>query len=76
MYDDVTFFFLQESKKLKRLKKARRDTDAGRSGLSDEDEFIGSGGGRTAEEQVEHTLFGDDGDFFCLLSISSWPLIS
>lgn len=51
-----------ESKKLKRLKKARRDTDAGRSGLSDEDEFIGSGGGRTAEEQVEHTLFGDDGE--------------
>lgn len=50
-----------DSKKFKRLKKARRDTDAGHSGFSDEDEFSGSRkGGRTAEEQVKHTLFGDD----------------
>ncbi|XP_021745917.1 transcription elongation factor SPT6 homolog [Chenopodium quinoa] len=50
-----------DSKKFKRLKKARRDTDAGHSGLSDEDDFYGSGrGGRMAEDHVKHTLFGDD----------------
>ncbi|CAO2831543.1 unnamed protein product [Amaranthus hypochondriacus] len=51
----------KETKKLKRLKKARRDADVGHSGLSDEDEFDGAGrGGRTAEEQVKRSLFGDD----------------
>lgn len=53
--------FLQDSKKFKRLKKARRDADAGHSGLFDDDEFLGSGkGARTAQEQAKHTLFGDD----------------
>ena len=53
---------------MKRLKKARRDADVGHSGLSDEDEFDGAGrGGRTAEEQVKRSLFGDDdGKLLCL----------
>lgn len=50
----------KESKKFKRLKKARRDTDEDRYGFSDE-EFDGSGkGGRTAEEKLKRSLFGDD----------------
>ncbi|KAK4404708.1 Transcription elongation factor SPT6 [Sesamum angolense] len=50
-----------ESKKFKRLKKARRDTEEEPSGLSDEEEFDGSGkGGRTAEEKLKRSLFGDD----------------
>ncbi|CAK9170436.1 unnamed protein product [Ilex paraguariensis] len=50
-----------ESKKFKRLKKAQRDTEEGRSGFSDEEEFDGSGkGGRTAEEKLKRSLFGDD----------------
>ncbi|KAL0339825.1 UNVERIFIED_CONTAM: Transcription elongation factor SPT6 [Sesamum radiatum] len=50
-----------ESKKFKRLKKARRDTEEVPSGLSDEEEFDGSGkGGRTAEEKLKRSLFGDD----------------
>lgn len=54
------FLLLQESKKFKRLKKARRDTDEDRYGFSDE-EFDGSGkGGRTAEEKLKRSLFGDD----------------
>lgn len=54
------FLLLQESKKFKRLKKARRDTDDDRYGFSDE-EFDGSGkGGRTAEEKLKRSLFGDD----------------
>ena len=50
------FFSLQQETKLKRLKKA--DTDVGHS---DEDEFNGTRrSGRTAEEQVKRSLFGDD----------------
>ncbi|XP_051151104.1 transcription elongation factor SPT6 homolog [Andrographis paniculata] len=50
-----------ESKKFKRLKKARRDAEEGSSGFSDEEEFDGSGkGGRTAEEKLKRSLFGDD----------------
>ncbi|PPR92538.1 hypothetical protein GOBAR_AA28127 [Gossypium barbadense] len=48
------------SKKFKRLKKAQRDLDGVRYGLSD-DEFDGSmKGGATAEEKLKRTLFGDD----------------
>ncbi|KAK8629741.1 hypothetical protein V6N13_078570 [Hibiscus sabdariffa] len=48
------------SKKFKRLKKAQRDLDEERFGISD-DEFDGSmKGGRTAEEKLKRTLFGDD----------------
>ncbi|KAG6769045.1 hypothetical protein POTOM_024660 [Populus tomentosa] len=50
----------KDSKKFKRLKKAQRDSDEDRYGLSD-DEFDGSGkGGRTAEEKLKRSLFGDD----------------
>eukprot|EP00257_Ricinus_communis_P019165 XP_015578078.1 transcription elongation factor SPT6 homolog [Ricinus communis] len=50
----------KDSKKFKRLKKAQRDSDEERFGLSDE-EFDGSGkGGRTAEERLKRTLFGED----------------
>ncbi|CAA3013552.1 transcription elongation factor SPT6 homolog [Olea europaea subsp. europaea] len=50
-----------ESKKFKRLKKARRDTEEDTSGFSDEEEFDGSGkGGRSAEEKLKRSLFGDD----------------
>ncbi|KAE8714781.1 4-alpha-glucanotransferase DPE2-like isoform X1 [Hibiscus syriacus] len=48
------------SKKFKRLKKAQRDLDEERFGLFD-NEFDGSmKGGRTAEEKLKRTLFGDD----------------
>ncbi|XP_020220029.1 transcription elongation factor SPT6 homolog [Cajanus cajan] len=51
----------KESKKFKRLKKGRRDTEGEPSGLSDEEEFVGSGKvGRTAEEKLKRSLFGDD----------------
>ncbi|XP_011040704.1 PREDICTED: transcription elongation factor SPT6-like isoform X1 [Populus euphratica] len=50
----------KDSKKFKRLKKAQRDSDEDRYGLSD-DEFDRSGkGGRTAEEKLKRSLFGDD----------------
>ncbi|KDP29489.1 hypothetical protein JCGZ_19328 [Jatropha curcas] len=50
----------KDSKKFKRLKKAQRDSDEERFGLSDE-EFDGSGkSGRTAEEKLKRSLFGDD----------------
>ncbi|KAJ1404514.1 YqgF/RNase H-like domain [Sesbania bispinosa] len=49
------------SKKFKRLKKGQRDTEEDPSGLSDEEEFVGSGKvGRTAEEKLKRSLFGDD----------------
>ncbi|KAK9725960.1 hypothetical protein RND81_05G180000 [Saponaria officinalis] len=50
-------------KKFKRLKKARREVEVGHSGFSDDDELIvsGKGGGR-GEEQVQHSLFDDDGE--------------
>ncbi|XP_054811877.1 transcription elongation factor SPT6 homolog isoform X2 [Prosopis cineraria] len=51
----------KESKKFKRLKKGQRDSEEEPSGLSDEEEFVGSGkGGRTAEEKLKLSLFGDD----------------
>lgn len=47
--------------KFKRLKKAQRHAQGDLGGLSDEEEFLGSGkGGRTAEEKLKFTLFGDD----------------
>ncbi|XP_024967791.1 transcription elongation factor SPT6 homolog isoform X2 [Cynara cardunculus var. scolymus] len=50
-----------ESKKFKRLKKARADADEGQSGFSDEEEYNRSGkGGRSAEEKLKRSLFGDD----------------
>ncbi|CAN0929200.1 Transcription elongation factor SPT6 homolog [Linum grandiflorum] len=49
----------KDSKKFKRLKKAQRDTDGDGNEYSDE-EFDGSGkGGRTAEEKIKRSLFGD-----------------
>ncbi|CAK8543008.1 unnamed protein product [Lathyrus sativus] len=50
----------KESKKFKRLKKGQRDEE-GQSGQSDEEELYGSGKvGRTAEEKLKRSLFGDD----------------
>ncbi|XP_044467920.1 transcription elongation factor SPT6 homolog [Mangifera indica] len=50
----------KESKKFRRLKKGQGDADEDRFGISDE-EFDGSGrGGRTAEEKLKRSLFGDD----------------
>lgn len=50
-----------ESKKFKRLKKAQRDTAEEHSGFSDEEEFDETGRrGRTAEEKLKRSLFGDD----------------
>ncbi|MQL71470.1 hypothetical protein Taro_003793, partial [Colocasia esculenta] len=49
------------SKKFKRLKKAGRDNEEERSGFSDEEESDKTGrGGRTAEEKLKRSLFGDD----------------
>uniref|UniRef100_A0A1D1YSQ9 Transcription elongation factor spt6 n=1 Tax=Anthurium amnicola TaxID=1678845 RepID=A0A1D1YSQ9_9ARAE len=49
------------SKKFKRLKKAGRDAEEERSGFSDEEESDKNGrGGRTAEEKLKRSLFGDD----------------
>nr|GMC79287.1 transcription elongation factor SPT6 homolog [Ipomoea batatas] len=49
-----------ESKKFKRLKKARRDEE-GHSDFPEEEDFDESGKrGRTAEEKLKHSLFGDD----------------
>ncbi|KAG5074785.1 hypothetical protein JHK84_056016 [Glycine max] len=51
----------KESKKFKQLKKGRRDTEEEPFGLSDEEEFVGSGKvGRTIEEKLKCSLFGDD----------------
>ncbi|CAN1295161.1 Transcription elongation factor SPT6 homolog, partial [Linum perenne] len=48
-----------DSKKFKRLKKAQRETDGDGNDFSDE-ELDGSGkGGRTAEEKIKRSLFGD-----------------
>lgn len=52
---------MNESKKFKRLKKARGDAEEGHSGFYDDEDYDGTGkGGRTAEEHVKRTLFGDD----------------
>ena len=57
----IIFIIHKESKKFKRLKKGRRDTEEEPSGLSDEEEFVGSGKvGRTIEEKLKCSLFGDD----------------
>ncbi|CAL0332811.1 unnamed protein product [Lupinus luteus] len=51
----------KDIKKFKRLKKGQRDTEEEPSGLSDEEDFVGSGKvGRTAEEKLKHRLFGDE----------------
>nr|GEV00404.1 global transcription factor group B1 [Tanacetum cinerariifolium] len=51
-----------ESKKFKRLKKARADDDGGHSGFSDEEAYDGTGkGGRSAENTIGRSLFDDDG---------------
>lgn len=68
----------QESKKFKRLKKGQRDTEDEPSGLSDEEEFDGSGkGGRTAEEKLKRSLFGDDEGMLKMLLVYSigFPLL-
>ncbi|XP_050388044.1 transcription elongation factor SPT6 homolog [Argentina anserina] len=45
----------------KRLKKAQRHAQGDVGGLSDEEEFLGTGkGGRTAEEKLKYSLFGDE----------------
>ncbi|XP_004309652.1 PREDICTED: transcription elongation factor SPT6-like [Fragaria vesca subsp. vesca] len=45
----------------KRLKKAQRHAQGDVGGLSDEEEFHGTGkGGRTAEEKLKFSLFGDE----------------
>ncbi|KAI3742191.1 hypothetical protein L1987_59871 [Smallanthus sonchifolius] len=50
-----------ESKKFKRLKKARADADEGQSGFSDEEEYDRNGkGGRSAEDKIKRSLFDDD----------------
>lgn len=66
VYDSNSFsllFFLSKpfQGKFKRLKKAQRHGEGEPGGLSDEEEFVGSGkSGRTAEEKLKRTLFGDD----------------
>ncbi|RWW27585.1 hypothetical protein BHE74_00012559 [Ensete ventricosum] len=51
----------KKSSKFKRLKKAGRDNEVERSGFSDDEEFDReSRGGRTAEEKLKRSLFGDD----------------
>ncbi|KAI4378424.1 hypothetical protein MLD38_015904 [Melastoma candidum] len=51
----------KESKKFKRLKKGQGDNEGERSGFSDDEEFDRIGkGGRSAEEQIGLSLFGDD----------------
>ncbi|GKV32699.1 hypothetical protein SLEP1_g41286 [Rubroshorea leprosula] len=58
--NDVNVNLPKGSKKFKRLKKAQRDSDEERFGPSDE-ELDGSGvAGRTAEEKLKRSLFGDD----------------
>lgn len=61
---------LFQDKKFKRLKKAQRHNAEESSGFSDEEEFVGSGNsGRTAEEKLKRSLFGDDeGINFVLIS--------
>ncbi|PWA83358.1 hypothetical protein CTI12_AA169410 [Artemisia annua] len=52
---------MKETKKFKRLKKARADADGGHSGFSDEEENDGTGkGGRSAENNISRSLFIDD----------------
>ncbi|KAJ0457081.1 putative Spt6 acidic domain-containing protein [Helianthus annuus] len=62
LQDNVGFRRLKvESKKFKRLKKARADADEGQSGFSDEEEYDITGkGGRSAEDKIKRSLFYDD----------------
>ena len=56
----ICYHLFQGSKKFKRLKKARRD-NLEPSGFSDDEDFVESSrGGRTAEEKLKRSLFGDD----------------
>lgn len=56
---------LQGSKKFKRLKKAGRDNQQEeRSGFFDGEEVGRGDRGGSAEEKLEHSLFGDDEGFF------------
>ena len=65
--------FYQESKKFKRLKKAQRDTAEEHSGFSDGEEFDETGRrGRTAEEKLKRSLFGDDDGIISHLDLYSW----
>ena len=75
-YESFAKKLCQDSKKFKRLKKAQRDSDEDRYGLSD-DEFDGSGkGGRTAEEKLKRSLFGDDeGMCILLLFFQLWYFV-
>ncbi|XP_023920121.1 transcription elongation factor SPT6 homolog isoform X3 [Quercus suber] len=58
--NNITIPRWKQSKKFKRLKKAQGVSEEP-SGLSDEEEMFGSGkGGRTAEEKLKRSLFGDD----------------
>ncbi|KAI5659682.1 hypothetical protein M9H77_28475 [Catharanthus roseus] len=57
---NITVHRPKNDKKFKRLKKAQRDTAEEHSGFSDEEEFDDMGRrGRTAEEKVKYSLFGD-----------------
>ncbi|KAI7733266.1 hypothetical protein M8C21_007241, partial [Ambrosia artemisiifolia] len=50
-----------ESKKFKRLKKARADADEEQFGFSDEEEYDRTGkAGRSAEDKIKRSLFDDD----------------
>lgn len=61
----------QQSKKFKRLKKAQGVSEEEPSGFSDEEEIFGSGkSGRTAEEKLKRSLFGDDEGIF--FSKNNW----
>lgn len=61
MSQDLCMTIFQQSKKFKRLKKAQGVSEEEPSGLSDEEEIFGRGkSGRTAEEKLKRSLFGDD----------------
>jgi len=64
----IIFFIIpKKSTKFKRLKKGRRSTEEEPSGLSDAEDFVGSGKvGLTAEEKLKNSLFGDDEGMFWL----------
>ncbi|WOH06329.1 hypothetical protein DCAR_0625754 [Daucus carota subsp. sativus] len=60
--NNITVHRPSGSKKFKRLKKARKDVEDDHSGFSDDDDFHSSGKvGRTAEEKLKRSLFGDEG---------------
>lgn len=64
---------LQGSNKFKRLKKASRDNQQERSGFfAGEEVGRGDRGGKSAEEKLKHSLFGDDEGlfFFAIVFIS------